>query len=626
MWHMFPKLYLDLEFVGAKLKYTGPGDVLVDYKKYNQLITNGGELHKAILRDFERFVQKHGLDLHKYHDMDIIQCALQEPRQSHVYKEALKIAKERPNKLYLEFLVDQDTTSQPQTLLVKQEVFAACFTAEEKKILVTNGNGLIHLWDADYAQILCTFYGHSERILHLELSPDGNHFLSCSEDCTVKLWNLDGAICKNKDEEEFDEHGVACTFAGNNSLVVFGGDDKCVNMYDSSTGNQVATLNASGRVIRILDVAVDEIAVVTDYSLTIWTWEPETNEDSHISAKLLIGKNSTDLNGMQNGAHASSATPYVIQNVKSLELSRLSRSTYTCATLSHDEQYIIIGSSDFKISVWDVDEHRLVKEFQDHNAWVRCLDTYWGASYQMLLSGSDDKTIKIWHLELTEMEIESKSKLQQNFDALWDGKSSDPAIWRGRINEVGSFVSCDGQKDKVVQCFLISLGQKLLSCAQDGSVKIWDVVNGKVLGTLQLHKTWVRDLMFAPSSLICEGSVAPAPIILVSVADQICWWDIGRICTPTARRRMSSGRRRRKRSGESPKLTLRPFESDVNSSSKHDNLVDAWSGKEGRKDKSELLGCVRLIGGSTKISASKDFSAFATVDASGIVYLMKILR
>lgn len=38
MWSEFPGLYLDLEFVGAKLKATGPGDLLVDYKKYRRFI------------------------------------------------------------------------------------------------------------------------------------------------------------------------------------------------------------------------------------------------------------------------------------------------------------------------------------------------------------------------------------------------------------------------------------------------------------------------------------------------------------------------------------------------------------------------------------------------------------
>jgi hypothetical protein len=44
MWSEFPNLYLDLEFIGAKLKVTGPGDLLVDYKKYSRFIT--GEVSK----------------------------------------------------------------------------------------------------------------------------------------------------------------------------------------------------------------------------------------------------------------------------------------------------------------------------------------------------------------------------------------------------------------------------------------------------------------------------------------------------------------------------------------------------------------------------------------------------
>jgi hypothetical protein len=47
MWSEFPKLYLDLEFIGDKVKVTGPGDVLVDYKKYSKFIV--GDVSKEIV-------------------------------------------------------------------------------------------------------------------------------------------------------------------------------------------------------------------------------------------------------------------------------------------------------------------------------------------------------------------------------------------------------------------------------------------------------------------------------------------------------------------------------------------------------------------------------------------------
>lgn len=55
---------------------------------------------------------------------------------------------------------------------------------------------------------------------------------------------------------------------------------------------------------------------------------------------------------------------------------------------------------------------------------MRCLDTFCEDSDQLFLSGSDDKSIKVWHIELAETEQETK--LQQNFDAVWEKNSSDP--------------------------------------------------------------------------------------------------------------------------------------------------------------------------------------------------------
>jgi hypothetical protein len=90
---------------------------------------------------------------------------------------------------------------------------------------------------------------------------------------------------------------------------------------------------------------------------------------------------------------------------------------------------------------------------------------------------------------------------------------------------------------------------------------------------------------------------------------------------------MSSGQRRRRRSGDSPKLLIKPLGEISNGCVKTEYLADKWLGKEGRKGKTELLGCVKLLGReANKVSASNNFSAFATVDASGIVYLMKVLQ
>jgi hypothetical protein len=57
---------------------------------------------------------------------------------------------------------------------------------------------------------------------------------------------------------------------------------------------------------------------------------------------------------------------------------------------------------------------------------VTCLDTFDGSLYQLLLSGSDDQTIKLWHIECAE--TDQAVKLQQMFDVVWDKNVPNPCI------------------------------------------------------------------------------------------------------------------------------------------------------------------------------------------------------
>jgi len=57
---------------------------------------------------------------------------------------------------------------------------------------------------------------------------------------------------------------------------------------------------------------------------------------------------------------------------------------------------------------------------------VRCLDTFEGSLYQLLLSSSDDQTINLWRIECAESD--QAVKLQQMFDVVWDKNVPNPYI------------------------------------------------------------------------------------------------------------------------------------------------------------------------------------------------------
>jgi WD40 repeat protein len=119
-------------------------------------------------------------------------------------------------------------------------------------------------------------------------------------------------------------------------------------------------------------VADNEIAVVTDNSVCLWRWETGDKPCSSVNAQDLLKQRSHNVTQSNKKAvNTYTLEPSVVmQNIVSQELDHSTYSHYTCATLSQDHQYIIVGASDSCIRVWDIEERRLVKEYLSHNGLV----------------------------------------------------------------------------------------------------------------------------------------------------------------------------------------------------------------------------------------------------------------
>ena len=200
---LFPTIYLNLSFVEAILKSSSCSsvDLLNDYKRYEEYIIGPNEEYIDQLQDFEEFTRTIGgfvnsqgcsdsednLDLAS----DVIQLALKEPPESSVHKEALIIARERPERLYLDW-INKDMTRgyHKATILHHGSVQAACFLPDMTKLLTTNGDGQIKIWNVTSGEVCHRFTGHRSCVKAMSLSPDGEWFVSGSEDGEIKIWDL----------------------------------------------------------------------------------------------------------------------------------------------------------------------------------------------------------------------------------------------------------------------------------------------------------------------------------------------------------------------------------------------------------------------------------------------------
>jgi hypothetical protein len=182
---------LDLCFVESMLKAVGPVDLLNDYKKYDQYIMGDADDQLEALEDFEAFARTVGALVNKAPSTDVIQLALREPQESAVYKQAKEMATLRPERLYLEWTNRRKVRGEHSaTILHHGNVESARFLVDMTKILTSNGDGQIKVWDVHSGEVLHRFPGHKMRVSSLELCPDGDFFASGSEDGSVKIWDL----------------------------------------------------------------------------------------------------------------------------------------------------------------------------------------------------------------------------------------------------------------------------------------------------------------------------------------------------------------------------------------------------------------------------------------------------
>lgn len=202
----FYPLYMNFDFLQAKINYTGLSDLLIDLKKYRRHITNGGNrLIESNLQDLENFLESHANTLAKHRLMkclDLVQIALNHSEDGFVKSTAKTLASSRTFSLYLS--CQFNTKNNPYLNFCEEIIKNATtvvFTNEPNHILAGSLDGEIILWDCENRQSKI-FHGHNQKfaIKKITLSVHGDFFLALSEDGTLKLFALE--------ENEFASDGL----------------------------------------------------------------------------------------------------------------------------------------------------------------------------------------------------------------------------------------------------------------------------------------------------------------------------------------------------------------------------------------------------------------------------------
>lgn len=293
-----------------------------------------------------------------------------------------------------------------------------------------------------------TLEGHSEKIVSLiELS--SGQIVTGSYDNTIRIWNV------NYDKVDIiieAKSRILCLLEIEKNSILCGTSDNLIKLYNINSLNYEFIYSFIGHTLWVNSlVKINNnffASASNDTKIKIWDY---CNK-----------KSVTTLEGHEDCI---------------LSLILLKKNNYLCS-----------GAADLNIRIWDWERKLCLYILKGHEKWVKCLLEL---NNGIIISGSDDKTIKIWQNNINIKTItehkNSIRSLSQINNYYFGSGSFDCTIKIWKINTWECIQTLIGHNSNII-C-LISLNNSvkqnsldkhlalIASCSNDKTVKIWEETN-----------------------------------------------------------------------------------------------------------------------------------------------------
>ncbi|KAG0477070.1 hypothetical protein HPP92_013911 [Vanilla planifolia] len=266
----------------------------------------------------------------------------------------------------------------------EKPVLMVAWSPDNRYVLSCGMEEVVRCWDATTGECVCTCEKTGFGLLSAVWSPDGKHFFSGVTDRSISLWNLEG-----KEVENLLGHHMT----KNSDLAVAKDGKQIISMCKD---NAILLLDRD----RKMEKLIEEDQTITSFSLS----RDETlllvnllNEEIHLWSIVDVPMLLTKYRGH-----------------------RRSRFVIRSCFGGFGQTFIASGSEDSQVYIWHRGSGELIQALAGHSGAVNCVS--WNpANPQILASGSDDHTIRVWGLN--RMNLNRKDSSSNGFACHCNGTS-----------------------------------------------------------------------------------------------------------------------------------------------------------------------------------------------------------
>lgn len=277
----------------------------------------------------------------------------------------------------------------------------------------------IRVWDYETGDYERTLKGHTDSVQDVAFDHTGKFLVSCSADMTIKLWDFQGFECL-KTMYGHDHNVSSVSFMPSGDFIVSSSRDKTIKMWEVSTGYCVKTFTGHREWVRMVRVNQDgSLLASCSNDQTLRVWAVATKE-----CKAELREHEHVVECLAWAPESSFPT---INEAAGVDVKN-----------GRSGPYLVSGSRDKTIKMWDISTGLCLFTLVGHDNWVRGLVFHPGGKF--IISASDDKTLRVW--DVKNRRNHKTLDAHQHFVTSLDMHRSAPYVISGSVDQTVKVWEC----------------------------------------------------------------------------------------------------------------------------------------------------------------------------------------